>query len=85
MRGLLCGDASRYESQTLDKGERMKYVCYLYYTTFITLEVEADSQEEAYDKANEQEGNGGYVTNEEIFENLERLEDYDVTHLKEED
>jgi len=53
----------------------------MYYTTFITLEVEADSQEEAYEKANELEREGGYVTNEEIFENLERFKERDTTHV----
>ena len=59
----------------------MKYFSHIYYTTFITLEVEADSQEEAYEKANELEREGGYVTNEEIFENLERFKERDTTHV----
>ena len=63
----------------------MKYVSHIYYTTFITLEVEADSLEDAQEKANELESGGGYLTNEEIFENLERFEERDVTHLKEDD
>lgn len=61
----------------------MKYKVFLHFLSFVTVEVEASSEQEAFQKA------GGEIPNrllpEEIMPHLTRLPDYDRSHLIKED
>ncbi len=57
----------------------MKYVVHKYYSTFETMEIEADTEQEALSQANEQED----ISTEDIMMNLERWEDGDIAHEEE--